>query len=133
MLQGNRVQEVQEGLEKLLEKLKKKTNLGLELEVEWIPGYVKHSKEGRILRGEILGNKILVYDQSLKDAKETLVHEFVEYLLTLQTRPYRNLVTALVGALISVVEDQAYDQRDKVAKAVTKLIFLPNFEDLEKD
>ncbi|MEM3872501.1 MAG: hypothetical protein QXE05_08075 [Nitrososphaeria archaeon] len=123
MLQGNRVQEVQEGLEKLLEKLKKKTNLGLELEVEWIPGYVKHSKEGKMLRGEILGYKILVYDQSLKDAKETLVHEFMEYLLTLHTKPYRSLITVLVEALVSVVEDQAYDQRDKVAKALTKLYF----------
>ncbi|MEM3871728.1 MAG: hypothetical protein QXE05_04155 [Nitrososphaeria archaeon] len=128
MLQGSRVQEVQESLEKLLEKLKKKTNLGFELEVEWTPGQIKYSKEGRILRGEILGNRILVYDQNFKDAKETLTHEFVEYLLDQAAAPYRDLANLLLGQ----IDTKAYIVKDKVAKALTKMISLPDFGDLEK-
>ena len=42
-----------EDLSKELERLKEKAGLGFELEVQWIPGFVKHSKEGKELRGEV--------------------------------------------------------------------------------
>jgi len=103
-----------------LDKLKRKAGLGFELEVQWIPGKVKYSKEGKELRGEVLGNKIFVYDSNFDVAKQTLKHEFVEYFINQAIDPYRR---ALVSS-ISFFEDRAYNQREKIVKALVKLLSL---------
>lgn len=109
-----------EDLLKEIDRIKEKADLGFELEAYWLPGFVKHSKEGNILRGEVQGIKIFVYDQNFEEAKETLLHEFIEYLIDQTNDPYRRLVNALV----SLIEDQAYGRREKTVKALTKIINL---------
>jgi hypothetical protein len=74
------------------------------------------------LRGEVQGTEIFIYDLKFEEARETLIHEFFEYLLNRPDNPYRNLASALINVLFSVIEDLAYYQRDKVAKALTKLV-----------
>jgi len=107
---------VESMLEKELDKLKKKANLGFELEVQCIPGFVKRSKEGKELRGEVLGTKIFVYDSDFEETKETLLHEFVEYLIDQAVDPYRKLVNLLLDYL----QDQAYFVKDRTVKALIK-------------
>ena len=109
-----------EDLSKELERLKEKAGLGFELEVYRRPGFKKYSREGRELRGEVQGNKIFVYDQGFEEAKETLLHEFIEYLVDQTNDPYRRIVNALV----SLFEDQAYSQREKIVKALANLLFI---------
>jgi len=107
-------------LRKELDRLKKMANLGFELEVVWLPGVIKFSREDKALRGEVLGNKIILYDEDLDDAKETLKHEFIEYLMDQAVKPYRNLV----NNWISFFQDQAYSEREKTVKALTNLFGL---------
>ena len=97
--------------------MKEKAGLGFELGVCWLPGFKKYSREGKELRGEVQGNKIFLYDEDFEEAKETLKHEFIEYLVDQTNDPYRRLVNALV----SLFEDQAYGQREKIVKALAKL------------
>jgi len=42
-------------------------NLGFELEFELLPGIVKFSREDKILRGGVLGNKVFLYNEDLED------------------------------------------------------------------
>ena len=98
--------------------MKEKAGLGFELEVYRRPGFKKYSKEGKELRGEVQGNKIFLYDEDFEEAKETLLHEFIEYLVGQTNDPYRRLVNALV----SLFEDQAYSQREKIIKALAKIL-----------
>ena len=107
-----------EDLSKELERLKEKAGLGFELEVYRLPGFKKYSKEGKELKGEVQGNKIFLYDEDFEEAKETLLHEFIEYLVGQAIDPYRRLVNALV----SLFEDQAYSQREKIIKALAKIL-----------
>jgi hypothetical protein len=106
-----------EDLLKELDRIKEKACLGFELEVYWLPGFVKRSKEGKELRGEVLGTKIFVYDSDFEEAMQTLRHEFAEYLVDQAVDPYRKLVNLLFDHF----QDQAYFVKDKTAKALTNL------------
>jgi hypothetical protein len=86
----------------------------------WRPGFKKYSREGRKLRGEVQGNKIFIYDQGFEEAEKTLLHEFIEYLVDQTNDLYRRIVNALV----SLFEDQAYSQREKIVKALADLLFI---------
>jgi len=99
-------------LKHLLEKLKHLTQMGHELELEWIPN------GSRELSGEVIDNKIYIYEVDLKKAKEALIEEFVEYLIAEASRPYIDLINAIIRRL----NEEAYRRRDRVAKAFTRLI-----------
>lgn len=110
-------EELQE-LNNELERLKRKANAGFELKVEWLPDHVKYSRENKRLRGEVLGNTIFVYDSNLRSAKETLKHEFIEYMVEQAIEPYRRLV----NSLLTNIERTAYESKEKVVKALSKLL-----------
>jgi hypothetical protein len=113
--------EIKERIEDELQRLKNVLNLGHELEVEWRPGYVKHSS-GRRLSGEVLGNVIHIYDEREPEALATARHEFIEYVLANElSAPYKNIV----NSLITLLEDEAYQRREMVVK---KLCAILNFE-----
>jgi len=78
---------------------------------------LKYSKEGKELRGEVLGTKIFIYGIDFEEAKETLLHEFIEYLINQTNDPYRRLVNALV----SLIQGQAYERRERTVKALARL------------
>lgn len=101
-----------------LDRLKKQANIGYELKVHWQPGHICYNKEGRPLRGKVIGNVILVFDKDLQDAKETLRHEFIEYLIDKAIEPYRNLLNNLMAHF----QHEVYQKREECVKALTKLI-----------
>lgn len=101
-----------------LDRLKRRTNKGHELKVHWQPGHICYNKEGKPLRGKVVGNVILVFDKDLQDAKETLQHEFIEYLVDKAIEPYRNLLNNFMLYFQSV----AYGKREECVKALSKLI-----------
>jgi hypothetical protein len=101
-----------EKLRKMLDRLKRLTGLGQELNLKWIPS------GNRELLGEVKGDCIFIYSERFDDVVETLVEEFVEYVIADSSKPY---VSAL-NALIRVVKEDAYRRRDKVAKALAKLL-----------
>lgn len=92
-------------------------NEGYELKVIWLPNHIKYSK-GRELRGEIIGSTIYIYDKNYEKAKETLKHEFIEYLIEQAIEPYRKLL----NTLISIIEEKSYEAKEKVVKALVKAL-----------
>lgn len=113
----NKGRGVQALLAKELKRLKDKLGVGDELLVEWLPGH-KRLSDGRELRGEIRGTTILLYDEELEKAKETLKHELVEWLLDQTTEPYRRLANLLIKS----IELEAYLKRETVVKKLEKLL-----------
>jgi hypothetical protein len=103
--------QIPELLEQALERLKDLTGLGRELKVVWKPG---HSK----LAGEVVRNTIHIYVDDPDEALETLAHEFVEYIIA---RPQKPLLR-FINALSLLVREQAYQETDKIAEALSKML-----------
>lgn len=99
-------------LEKALERLKKITGLGHELEVRWIPN-PEHP-----CSGEVKGSTIYVYEGGLEEAEKTLLHEFVEWLIYKALKPRIDLLNILIGHL----NQEANRQMHIVAEAISKII-----------
>ena len=99
-------------LKRLLGDLKRLTGLGGELRLTWMPG------GSSTLSGEVRGNHIIIYEEDFEDAAETLIEEFVEYLICRASQPY----ISILNAIIKHVNDEAYRRRDETAKALTKLL-----------
>lgn len=102
-----------------LDRLKQITNMGYELKVHWQPDTIMN-KDGMVLRGKVVGNIILIFDKDLQEAKETLRHEFVEYLIDKAIEPYRNKL----NSFIQEFQNDAYMKREECVKALNKLLLL---------
>lgn len=100
-----------------LEKLKQKIDFAYEVEVYWLPGRIKQ-KNGRQLLEEVSGNKILIYVEDLVEAKHLLAHGLLEWLLNKHTKNYR----LLINKLIEVFEQIQYEEKEKIADLLTKLL-----------
>ncbi len=100
-----------------LDKLKKIVNKGHELRVHWQPGTILN-KDGMVLKGKVVGNVILVFDKDLEQAKETLRHEFIEYLIDKAIEPYRSML----NAFMQVIQNDAYQKREEYVKALCNLL-----------
>jgi hypothetical protein len=96
-----------------LERMKKLTGLGLELDVVWNPCADKP------LLGEIKDNVIYIYEVSLENAVNVLRHEFVDYCVSKAIEPYR----ATTNNLIRSINDGAYRQKERVVEALMRLLF----------
>ena len=103
--------QMHELLEQSLERLKDLTGLGRELKVVWKPGRNK-------LAGEVVENTIHIYVEDPDEALNTLAHEFVEYIIT---RPQKPLLR-FINALSLLVREQAYQETDKTAEALSKML-----------
>lgn len=99
-------------LKQTLNEFKRLTGLGEELKLEWKPE--ANSK----LSGEVVGNTIRIYDEDYNEARKTLAEEFMEYLIFKASKPYINLLNAMLKGL----NEEAYRERDKIAKALSKLL-----------
>jgi hypothetical protein len=98
-------------LEKELDCLKQKSTTNRNLKVLWIPK-TDHTKEG-----EVIGNTIYVYSANLADALETLRHEFFDAMICTASKPYLDLI----NALLSVISEQAYSKKEKVVESLVKM------------
>jgi hypothetical protein len=99
-------------LSRELRRLQHITGLGDELMVIWQPDF-HHPKAG-----EIRDRKIFIREKSPEAAVKTLQHEFVEYLISRSTQPYR----LLVNKLIEVFEQLYYHQKEQTIEALLKLL-----------
>ena len=99
-------------LKRILKRLQTQTGLGQELKLVWIPNGSPN------LAGEVQENVIYIYDECYEQAVQTLVEEFVEYCIAQASRPYIEVLNAIIKA----VNEQTYKRRDKVAKAIARLL-----------
>ncbi len=102
----------EEILEEELEKLKHKFNMGYELKVVWIPD------GDRRLWGEVKGETIFVFDKDLNKALKTLRHEFLDYAVSQIIEPYKEVS----NKLISLLNERAYKQKEKLVEKLCKLL-----------
>lgn len=102
-------------LKKELERLKELTNLDEDLKVVWIP-LVNSNKEGNVN-----GKTIYIYSTTILEAKRTLRHEFIDYLICKAIEPYLNLV----NALMSLISEHAYRKKEKVVEALLRVLEEP--------
>lgn len=100
-----------------LERLKRRVGIGFEVQVRWLPGQVKH-KKGKELEEEVVGNTIFVYAKDLERAIDLTAHVFTEWLLNQYSKPYRQLI----NKLIELFEDLQYEEKERLADAITKIL-----------
>lgn len=94
-----------------LARLKQKFQMGQELSLEWTPNDGPKS-------GEVTGTTIRIYESDSTKALETLRHEFIEYLLTRDlVAPYKRLI----NKLISLLEEEMYDRKEKLVQRLQEL------------
>jgi hypothetical protein len=85
--------------------------MGQELKLEWSPNNGPKS-------GEVTGTMIQIYEADLEKALDTLRHEFIEYLLTRDlVAPYKRLI----NKLISLLEEEMYDRKEKLVERLQEL------------
>ena len=102
----------QQRLERELERLKKVLNRGQDLRVKWIP-----SGNGKLC-GEVKGGWILIYDEDIEAAIETLKHEIVDYAVSEVIEPYMQVT----NKLINLLNERAYQQKEKVVNSLSRLL-----------
>jgi hypothetical protein len=107
----------QELLEKELHNLQRRTGIGLELEVKWLPGQPEYHNE-RKLAEEVRGNTIMIYTENPRKAVELLHHGFLEWLMNRHTKPYRQLI----NKLITLFEDLQYENKEKTIEILERLL-----------
>lgn len=106
-------------LELELEHLKQTFDFGRELQIGWLPGYVRHTN-GRRLLGEVVNRTIFIYAELESDALKVLRHEFIENIMVSKfVGPYKQLVNALLAAF----EQQVYTDKEKVIKKLVSLLW----------
>ncbi len=99
-------------------------HLGLEgWHTHWVPRPCAEK------RGEVLPESklILLYDKSLQNARDTLLHEALEIKFQPMLKPYRTLVNALVGW----AEGQIYQAKEKAIDDLIPLLL--SFEKSDPD
>ncbi len=99
-------------LESELERLKKISGKGCELQLRWIPN-ANSTKEG-----EVRGGTVYIYSTSINEAIQTLRHEFLDYLICKAVEPYQNIVNGLLASL----SERAYRGKEEVVESVLKIL-----------
>lgn len=98
-------------LDRELELLKKKLDLGHELKVIWDPKAI-----GK-LSGEVKANVIFVYERSKQKALETLRHEFLDYAISKVIEPYKDVA----NKIIMLINEQAYRRKEDLIDNLSRL------------
>ena len=104
-------------LEAEMKRLKNLLGLGYDLKIEWLPSHAKQSG-GKPLSGEVLGDVVYIYDAEIGDALKTLKHELVDCSISEVINCYREVC----NMLIKKINDDAYKKKEKLVKALTRLI-----------
>jgi len=104
---------VQRDLEEELARLKRMVPFEEALTVCWTPR--SHGK----VSGEVVGNTIYVYDENLREAKNTLKHEYLDCLLT---RKIVEPLIAMVNTFIKLKEGEIYKEKEQIVSTLLRLI-----------
>lgn len=105
--------EIEVRLEEELERIKKKSGLGHELGVRWIP----NPNSDR--QGEVKGSTIYIYDKDVNEAILTLKHEFIDHYIT------REVVKPLieyVNMQKRIIEGLVYRRKERLVEGLSKLL-----------
>jgi len=100
-----------------MKRLKNLLGLGYDLKIEWLPDHVKQSR-GNSLSGEVLGDVVYIYDAEVGEALKTLKHELIDLSISEVVNCYREVC----NILIKKINDDAYKKKEKLVKALTRLI-----------
>ena len=111
------ISQILNSLIKELNGLKERTRLGHEINLEWIPGFVKY-QNGKQLVEEVAGDTIFIYAENPEQSLELVRHGFAEWILNQHTRPHRQLI----NKLITLFEEQQYEKKEKTVKAIERLL-----------
>lgn len=99
-------------LEVELERLKRFSGLGLELNLVWKP-----NPDGA-LSGEVKNSLVYVYEVGEEKAVDTLRHEFLDYCVSQAIEPYRKVT----NKLIAILNEEAYKRKERIVEALVKLL-----------
>jgi len=83
---------------------------GYELEVIWTPN------ENSDLSGEVKGTRLYIYEPDREKALQTLVHEFIDYLVSETIRPYKDVT----NKLIELLNEYIYQRKERIVEAITR-------------
>ncbi len=97
-------------------RLKSALKVGHELEVKWLPGRDKDF-HGEKLRGEVVDDTIYIYDKEEEKALSTLRHEYFDFAVCQVIEPYKSIA----NKLISVMNDEAYQKKEKLIERLSRL------------
>ena len=81
-----------------------------ELKVVWLPD------NNANLSGEVKGETVLIYEEDIDKALETLRHEFLDYVISQVIEPHRQVANSLILNKI------AYEKKEKLIGKLVKLI-----------
>ena len=99
-----------------LERLKRLSGMGLDLNLVWAP-----DPRGA-LSGEVKGSTIFVYESDEEEATETLRHEFLDHCVSQAIDPYRRVT----NSLIKLLNENAYKRKEQIVEALSRLTFEGN-------
>jgi len=103
---------IQIRLEKELERLKRKLNVGHELMVVWFP-----SPDSK-LSGEVKDGVVYIYESREDRAVEALRHEFIDYIVSQAIEPYKSVA----NKLIQLLNEIAYKKKEEIVENLAKLL-----------
>jgi hypothetical protein len=101
---------IQAELERELKALMEK--LGISgLQIIWSPD------DSCKLSGEVKGKVIQIYEPSLEKARETLMHEVLDYLVSQPIEPFKSVT----NKLIELINEEVYKRKERVVEALIEL------------
>ena len=103
---------VEKMLKDYLEELKRLFRSGYELGVIWVP------KDSSSLSGEVRNETIIIYERDPQRARETLIHEFLDYMISSVYKPSVNLLNLLIKG----VSEEVYRRKENLVDSLIKLI-----------
>ncbi|MEM3490089.1 MAG: hypothetical protein QXO75_10625 [Nitrososphaerota archaeon] len=111
---------LQKKLSDELERLKAKLGYGKELSVKWVPHQDKFLNSGNNkLSGEVVGKTIYIYEDDEKEALETLRHEFLDYMVSIEViAPYKKFI----NNLIRLFEEEVYKRKEVLIENLRELV-----------
>jgi len=97
-------------LELALSKLKERFQMAHELKVKWLPN-------SNCKSGEVLDRTIYIYEEDEAEALDTLRHEFMDYIFSIEFEsPYKRLINKLVAAF----EEEMYGRKERLIEKLLK-------------
>jgi len=105
-------EDIADFLRRELTHLKQIFGRGYELEVIWAPN------ENSDLSGEVKGTRLYIYEPDREKALQTLVHEFLDYLISRSIEPYRDVT----NKLISLINEYAYQTKEQIIESLTEIV-----------
>lgn len=108
-------------LESELERLKKVSGKGREMQLRWVPD-ANSTKQG-----EVQGITVYIYSETINEAIKTLRHEFFDYLICKAVEPYQDMV----NGLLAVLSERAYRKKEEIVESVLRVLeSSPSHKDL---